>query len=58
MCWMSDADAIHKNGFFQGYNNIIWVVVLLQVCNCKFDLFYRGREEKVIFFILRHTAVL
>ena len=31
MCWMYDWDAIEKDGFFQGYNNTIWIVVLLQV---------------------------
>lgn len=31
MCWLYDWDAIQKNGFLQGYNNIIWIVVLLQV---------------------------
>ena len=31
MCWMYDYDAIEKDGFFQGYNNTIWIVVLLQV---------------------------
>ncbi|PAV58552.1 hypothetical protein WR25_01335 [Diploscapter pachys] len=30
MCWVYDWDAIQKNGFLQGYNNIIWIVVLLQ----------------------------
>ncbi|CAJ0931993.1 unnamed protein product, partial [Mesorhabditis belari] len=30
MCWLYDSEAIATNGFFQGYNNIIWVVVLLQ----------------------------
>ncbi|CAJ0570111.1 unnamed protein product, partial [Mesorhabditis spiculigera] len=30
MCWLYDSEAISTNGFFQGYNNIIWVVVGLQ----------------------------
>lgn len=30
MCWLYDYEAIEKNGFFQGYNNTIWIVVMLQ----------------------------
>lgn len=30
MCWMYDWKAIEKDGFLQGYNNVIWMVVLLQ----------------------------
>ncbi|CAI4226574.1 unnamed protein product [Auanema sp. JU1783] len=30
MCYTYDYEAIDKNGFFQGYNNIIWIVVMLQ----------------------------
>ncbi|KAK6017605.1 UDP-galactose transporter [Ostertagia ostertagi] len=31
MCWLYDYEAIQKDGFLQGYNNIIWIVVMLQV---------------------------
>ncbi|KAK5977002.1 UDP-N-acetylglucosamine transporter [Trichostrongylus colubriformis] len=30
MCWFYDYRAIQKDGFLQGYNNVIWIVVLLQ----------------------------
>ncbi|WKY05304.1 hypothetical protein Q1695_005928 [Nippostrongylus brasiliensis] len=30
MCWMYDWKAIEKDGFLQGYNNVIWIVVMLQ----------------------------
>ncbi|KAK6056980.1 UDP-galactose transporter [Cooperia oncophora] len=30
MCWLYDYEAIQKDGFLQGYNNIIWTVVMLQ----------------------------
>uniref|UniRef100_A0A915CVT4 UDP-N-acetylglucosamine transporter n=1 Tax=Ditylenchus dipsaci TaxID=166011 RepID=A0A915CVT4_9BILA len=30
MTWLYDREAVNKYGFFQGYNWIIWVVVLLQ----------------------------
>ncbi|VDM29014.1 unnamed protein product [Toxocara canis] len=32
MVWLYDSEKVNENGFFQGYNNIIWIVVLLQVC--------------------------
>ena len=31
MTWLYDREAVSKDGFFQGYNSIIWIVVLLQV---------------------------
>lgn len=31
MTWAYDGAAVAKDGFFQGYNNVIWTVVLLQV---------------------------
>ncbi|CAD5211514.1 unnamed protein product [Bursaphelenchus okinawaensis] len=30
MTWLYDGHAVAQNGFFQGYNNIIWIVVMLQ----------------------------
>jgi|UniRef100_A0AC35GKZ3 UDP-sugar transporter A1/2/3 len=30
MTWIYDRDAVAKDGFWQGYNTIIWIVVLLQ----------------------------
>ncbi|RCN35267.1 UDP-galactose transporter [Ancylostoma caninum] len=30
MCWLYDWKAIEKDGFLQGYNTIIWIVVALQ----------------------------
>ncbi|KAI1720967.1 nucleotide-sugar transporter domain-containing protein [Ditylenchus destructor] len=30
MTWLYDWEAVQKNGFFQGYDWVIWVVVLLQ----------------------------
>ncbi|KAK6749470.1 hypothetical protein RB195_001837 [Necator americanus] len=30
MCWLYDWNAIEKDGFLQGYNTIIWIVVALQ----------------------------
>ncbi|EPB80428.1 putative UDP-galactose translocator [Ancylostoma ceylanicum] len=30
MCWLYDWQAIEKDGFLQGYNTIIWIVVALQ----------------------------
>ncbi|KAI1725184.1 nucleotide-sugar transporter domain-containing protein [Ditylenchus destructor] len=30
MTWLYDWEAVQENGFFQGYNWVIWVVVLLQ----------------------------
>ncbi|TMS32389.1 hypothetical protein L596_000235 [Steinernema carpocapsae] len=30
MCWLYDSEKIGTDGFFQGYNGIIWTVVLLQ----------------------------
>ncbi|CAJ0601375.1 unnamed protein product [Cylicocyclus nassatus] len=30
MCWLYDWGAIQKDGFLQGYNTIIWIVVALQ----------------------------
>uniref|UniRef100_A0A158QMI7 UDP-N-acetylglucosamine transporter n=1 Tax=Haemonchus placei TaxID=6290 RepID=A0A158QMI7_HAEPC len=30
MCWLYDFEAIQKDGFLQGYNTIIWIVVMLQ----------------------------
>ncbi|VDD86656.1 unnamed protein product [Enterobius vermicularis] len=30
MVWLYDSDKVAKNGFFAGYNTIIWIVVLLQ----------------------------
>ncbi|KHN81593.1 UDP-N-acetylglucosamine transporter [Toxocara canis] len=30
MVWLYDSEKVNENGFFQGYNNIIWIVVLLQ----------------------------
>lgn len=36
LCGMlyKDYDLLVKNGFFQGYNNITWIVVFLQVIFC------------------------
>lgn len=31
MTWLYDREAVSQNGFFQGYNLVIWIVVLLQV---------------------------
>ncbi|KAK0394221.1 hypothetical protein QR680_000630 [Steinernema hermaphroditum] len=30
MCWLYDSEKIGTDGFFQGYNGVIWIVVLLQ----------------------------
>uniref|UniRef100_A0A0N4Z347 UDP-N-acetylglucosamine transporter n=1 Tax=Parastrongyloides trichosuri TaxID=131310 RepID=A0A0N4Z347_PARTI len=30
MVWIYDYEAVNKNGFFQGYNYLIWIVVFLQ----------------------------
>lgn len=30
MVWLYDSEKVAENGFFQGYNTIIWIVVLLQ----------------------------
>ncbi|VDM25848.1 unnamed protein product [Toxocara canis] len=30
MVWLYDSEKVNENGFFQGYNNIIWIVVILQ----------------------------
>eukprot|EP00040_Diaphanoeca_grandis_P013915 m.70306 g.70306 ORF g.70306 m.70306 type:complete len:359 (-) comp24208_c2_seq1:51-1127(-) len=29
-CFYNDGDAIQENGFFQGYSNLVWIVVALQ----------------------------
>uniref|UniRef100_F1L884 UDP-N-acetylglucosamine transporter n=1 Tax=Ascaris suum TaxID=6253 RepID=F1L884_ASCSU len=30
MVWLYDSGKVSENGFFQGYNSVIWIVVLLQ----------------------------
>jgi hypothetical protein len=35
MVYAYDGAAVSKDGFFQGYNSIIWIVVLLQVLGFK-----------------------
>lgn len=32
MVWFYDFKQVNEYGFFQGYNGLIWIVVLLQVC--------------------------
>lgn len=29
--YIYDGELVSKNGFFQGYNNLTWIVVVLQV---------------------------